>query len=296
MCDAIFAFGQRGGHYLQCPSKRDRNKLPQRLQRLLSSNDVAHIYHVTLGYHDSFLITYRDRHGEDHIASHGLPHDLTNFLHTKDRSIPHLQLTLGPQNSSFFIGDGTSYLWLGLPTPLLYALESRIRNGAFTDKPRIVALGADDNFILITENHAAVWNLPDYRMLSRMLNYARTQQRGIEEVTEVVLHAYRYQGFVALSRNGTLLYENLPEWSLTALDRMKESFVSDSNAVSPGTRKMEAIRPSARERELKKVAEFKTKWDDRTDSMERRAKAKGLKLSLSLSIGGGGGVKTGKFW
>lgn len=175
---------------------------------------------------------------------------------------------------------------MNLPPRLLRKLQARIENGAWTDKPRIVALGADDNFLLITENHAAIWDLAHYHTLSQMLEYSRTQERGIEEVVSVVLHPYRYHGFVAQSKNGTLLYENLSQWSMAGLEGMKAPIERDSGEVELRRRQTSVQRRS--ERVLQQQASFSRKWNDKTHEFERKAKAKGLNLSLSLSIGPGG--------
>lgn len=171
---------------------------------------------------------------------------------------------------------------MNIPRLLLEKLQVRIQNGAFTDQPRIVALGTDNDFLLITEQDAAIWDLPNYRMLSQMLDYARTQHRGIEEVANVVLHPYRYQGFVAQSRNGTLLYDNLPQWSMDGLEGMKGASLRDSREADVRRRQ------GSLQRRADDFASRAREWEDRRDTFERRANAKAWKLSLSLNIGSAG--------
>ncbi|KAH7121033.1 hypothetical protein B0J11DRAFT_581794 [Dendryphion nanum] len=296
MGDATFTLGQRGSHYFQCPSRRDYTRLPFKLQQLLTTNHIYRVYHVTLGFEDSFLITYQDRDGRDNMESHGLPDELTSFLYATNsqdvpiRVIPKIRLTLGPNNDSFFVGDGSAYLWLNLPPRLLTALQSRIRDGQWTDRPRLVALGADQNFILITHNSKAVWDLSHYRTLTQMLEFSRTQERGLEEIRQVVLHAYRYQGFIAQNSSANLMWENLPDWSIVALDGMRAPLIRDAREddVRARQRKLQS-RPSFRERPsggLREQATFRREWTERNN--EFKTKAKGMKLSLSLSIGIGG--------
>ena len=193
-------------------------------------------------------------------------------------------------NDSFFVGDGIAYLWMNLPLQLLNALQSRISNGKWVERPRIVALGADQNFVFISSTSSSVWYLPHYRDLSKMLEYARTQERGMENINKVVLHAYRYQGFIAQNTSGQLSYTNLPEWSLTALQGMHTPLLRDSREEEVRNRqRILQSRPSFRERqgpELREQATFRREWDGRNS--EIRAKAKGLRLSLSLNIGVGG--------
>ncbi|KAF2786909.1 hypothetical protein K505DRAFT_288884, partial [Melanomma pulvis-pyrius CBS 109.77] len=231
MCDAIFTFGQSGNHFFQCPSRRDYTRLPNKLQKLLSTNQIRQIHHVTLGFENSFLITWRDRGGEDHIDSHNLPQELTHFLHatsphnTPLRTIPSIRLTLGPYNTSFFAHDGSSYLWLNLPPRLLAALQSRITNNTWHDRPRIVALGCADDFVLVTAAHAAVWQLAHFRALDAMLGRAVARRGGVAEMRDVVLHAYRYQCFIARGADGALVFENLPEHEVEGLRGMVEPLV-----------------------------------------------------------------------
>lgn len=175
--------------------------------------------------------------------------------------------------------DGSSYLWMNLPQPLLSALQSRIKNGSWTDKPRIVALGADGNFLLITEKHAAVWDLSHYRTISSMLEYSRTQDRGIEEIHAGTLHPYRYQCFVAQSRNGTLLHENLPPHQVAGVEGMTAAVMRDTKEAERKA-KVER-RPSLQQR-----ASLTRDWGER--KQEFRAQANGLRLSLSLSVSAAG--------
>ncbi|PSN69507.1 hypothetical protein BS50DRAFT_572632 [Corynespora cassiicola Philippines] len=311
MCDAAFTFGQRGSHFFQSATRREIARLPKKLSLLLNSKQLQKIHHVTLGFENSFLVTWRDIQGGDHIESQGLPQELTTFLYAKNaqnvlvRNIPEIRLTLGPYNASFFVHDAAAYLWMNLPPALLTAIQSRIQNGAWADKPRIVALGADDNFLLVTQRNAAVWDLEHYATLEAMIEFSRTQEHGIEEVGEVVLHAYRYQCFVALSRNGTLLAENLPLHEVQGLDAMREAIVEEAREAAERRvrdrikererlekeRRAEGDRERERERERQRQAKrpllqhqgtFKKEWTGRKH--EFQAKAKGMKLSLSLSV------------
>ncbi|KAF2261243.1 hypothetical protein CC78DRAFT_535794 [Lojkania enalia] len=293
MCDTTFAFGQRGNHFIQCPSRLHHTRLPKKLQSLLSSNQISQIYHVALGCENSFLLAYRDKKGKDHLESQDLPPEISEFIYARNkhnqhlRNIPNLRLTLGPYNTSFFVHDESACLWMNLPLPLLNALQSRIKNGAWIDKPRIVALGASSNFLLITQNHAAFWDLSQYRTLSHMLEFSKTQDHGIQEVKTVILHPYRFQGFVAQSWNGTLIYENLPSEAMGGMNAMRAAIMKDTKEGDRrksdlGAKRGESVqrRPSARKQEI-----LRREWRDRKERF--RAEARGLKLSLSLSISAG---------
>lgn len=171
---------------------------------------------------------------------------------------------------------------MSLPPRLLSALQSRTKDGNWLDKPRIVALGADSNFLLITENHAAVWDLGSYNTISSMLEFSRSQERGIAEVHDITLHPYRYHCFVAQSRNGTLLYENLPPHELPGIEGMKADIQRDTQEVERRARERSRIADVQRRPSLQHQATLRRDWGDRRQ--EFRAQSKGLRLSLSLSV------------
>lgn len=254
------------------------------------------MHHVALGFEDSFLITWRDRDGRDRVNSAGLPDELMDFIYSKNphgqptRNISAIRCVLGAYNSSFFVHDSSAYLWMSIPDGLLSALQARIKNGSWIDKPRIVALGADDNFMLITEKNAAIWDLENYKTASDMLEFSRTQERGIQEIHNVVLHPYRYGCFIAQSKNGTLLHENLPPHQLPGITNMIEPIKRETESAG---RKMVARRESEqrdstqrRPSALQERAKIKREWTEHKQQFT--AQSKGLKLSLSLSIGVGG--------
>lgn len=262
----------------------------------LSSAQLQQVHHVALGFEDSFLITWRDQDGSDRINSIGLPDELTTFLYSKNsqgqpnRNIPAIRCVLGPHNSSFFVHDSSAYLWMSIPKGLLHALQARIKDGSWIDKPRIVALGADDNFLLLTENNAAIWDLDNYKTISDMLEFTRTQERGIREIRNIVLHPYRYGCFIAHSKNGTLLHENLPPHQVAGLTSMIGPITQDTERFG---KKMVPRRDSEKRDDmqrrpsmLQERARVKREWSEHKQQFT--AQSKGLKLSLSLSIGVGG--------
>jgi hypothetical protein len=225
--------------------------------------------------------------------------EVTNFLYARTprgtllRNLPSILLTLGPYNTSFFVTDGSAYLWMNLPSLLLSALQSRITNRTWVDKPRLVALGADANFLLLTENHAAVWDLTNYATLSQMLEFSKTQLGGIEEVGNVALHAYRYQCFVAQSRNGTFLYENIAPHEVAAAQPMQTAVLKATKAVEmsrQNKRRMIVERRSIsfaeRRPSLRPQVNVRGEFSEGGERHEVKAQthAKGLKLSLSLSV------------
>jgi hypothetical protein len=174
-------------------------RLPGKLSSLLSSVELGKVYHVALGFEDSFLITWRDKAGQDHIDSQSLPLELQEFLYARNnqrrlvRNIANIRCSLGPYNSSFFAHDGSAYRWMNLPTTLVSALQARIKDGNWIDRPRLVALGANDNFcmpiasaaLLPRHEMARLYTktsrptlLPAYKLC--MPQYYRTHKRPIE--------------------------------------------------------------------------------------------------------------------
>jgi len=228
-----------------------------------------------------------------------------NFLYAKDekdqlvRTLSSLRLTLGPYNTSFFVTDGSACLWMNLPPLLLSALQSRIKNGNWIDKPRMVALGADQNFLLVTQKHAAVWDLGNYATISKMLEFSKTQPSGIEEMHCITLHAYRYHCFIAQSRNGTILYENIPPHELAAVQAMQPVILQDTSVVEMKAKERERRLVVERRPSLRHQASLRSEFGQGEKRQEIRAQkqSNGLRLSLSLSVsarGLAGGLGLGR--
>jgi hypothetical protein len=234
--------------------------------------------------------------GQDHIDSQGLPIELQNFLYARDtqqslvRHISSLRCTFGPYNASFFAHDGSAFRWMNLPTDLTSALQSRIKNGTWIDRPRFVSLGANENFVLITEKHAAVWDLENYKTVSDLMTVSGRRESGISEIISIVLHAYRFESFVAQSRNGTLTYENMPPHVLPGLEAMVAPIMRDTKEMErkPLTR-IASDKPGSLQRKssnLQQRAQLRREWSERKHQFT--AQSKGVKLSLSLNITAGG--------
>lgn len=271
-------------------------RLPQKLLNLITSAQLKQIYHVCLGCEDSFLLTWRDTSGQDRIDVSGLPSDLIEFLYKRDaqrrlvREIPDIRCVLGPYNSSFLAHDGSAYAWLNLPEKLLHALQSRIKDGKWADRPQVVALGADGNFILSTEKNSVIWHLDQYRSVSKYLSSIRERPQEVSKIRQVVLHPYRFQASIIHLQGGGLVADNLPPPAITGFELMKEAALRDTTATrrkplarqaSEGKAPMQR-KPSV----LQQRAQMRREWSNH--SQEFSAQAKGLKVSLSLNISLGG--------
>lgn len=270
-------------------------RLPRKLATLLASSQVQQIHHVTLGFEDSFLLTWRDKDAQDHINSSGLPEELVEFLYARNnqgrpmRNIPAIRCVLGPYNGSFFAHDSAAYLWMSIPQDLLSALQGRIKNGSWTDRPRIVSLGADENFILITEKNKAIWDLENCKELSDFLESSRAQNRGIQDIAHITLHPYRYGCFVLNNQAGTLRFSNLPPHQLPGLEKMLTPLARDTEqAKTKKTVQRSESSPHAplqrKPSALQERARVRREWTEHRQQFT--AQSKGLKLSVSFSIGG----------
>lgn len=124
-------------------------------------------------------------------------------------------------------------------------------------------------------------------MLAKMLEYSRTQERGIQEVENVVLHPYRYQCFVAASRGGMVISENLPGHEISDVDDIKEAVKRDAE-ISAERERLEERKRNARSRTLTQQAVLKREWSNQKEQLRKEAGEYKLKLSLSLSISAGG--------
>ncbi|KAF2489273.1 hypothetical protein BU16DRAFT_519161 [Lophium mytilinum] len=284
--DNFITFGQRGGYYFGCESKQCHGSTPKKLRDVLESDDTTEVYHVTLGAASSFLITYKAKGGSVKIQSDGLPIHLETFLSERDRydryarDLRNIRVTLGPENSSWYATDGKSWMWQNLPRNLESALHSQKSSaGSWTSPPRIVALGADSDFLLITENNAAFWSLNQYRTLRKMIQFSKTQVSGISAIKDVVLHSYRYQCFVAESSNGTLISENVPPHSQRDIDAFRQ-------ALKVAAERKLYRTPSRASPPLQ--ATLRREWTDHArqtgDDLAREIKLK-MKVNVSISAG-----------
>jgi len=125
---------------------------------------------MSLGSNGSFVFSYKPKSGgATRVISKGIPTILSDWLYEKDangecaRHFHSLNISLGPGNNSFWATDGNSAKWTNLPEPLQKAITANLKDGAWIDAPRIVSLGVDGDYIMITTNHAASWRLNHYK-------------------------------------------------------------------------------------------------------------------------------------
>lgn len=263
------------------------NRIAKKLARFLSNEQLKQVHHVTLGFEDSFLLIWRDTNGKDRAEASGLPAELVEFIFARNRDVPKIRCCLGPYNESFFVHDGASYLWKNLPQKLVSTLQKNIKDGSWADQPRLVSLGADGNFLMITENDAAVWDLRNYKPLVALL-----EKGTMSEVHNLILHPYRFHTFVLQSKDGKLTYENIPPHELPGVQAMLEPILNDTKDAQ--TRQLtrresgKTAGPQTRPSVLQQRAQLRREWSEH--SREFSTQAKGVKLSFSLSVNLGGGL------
>jgi len=105
-----------------------------------------------------------------------IPTSLKAFLfETKSgslvRNLNALRISFGTSTGSFYASDGCSWRWDNLPPPLQSALLARRGfGGTWRDPPRLVSLGADGDFILLTVGNGYTMRLTKYPELDVMFD------------------------------------------------------------------------------------------------------------------------------
>jgi hypothetical protein len=142
-------------------------------------------------------------------------------------------VSLGPYNSSWWATDGISCCWFNLPKSLVVAIESRRKPGGdFTDPPRLVTLGAQDSYLMLTEANCCVYSLtPSYRNLNVLLESMRDSAARFSVVHNVTLDAYRLQSFVLQSKNGCVFAGTVAPHAAEAIAEIVRTIKADTDAL-----------------------------------------------------------------
>lgn len=175
---------------------------------------------------------------------------------------------------------------MNLPPNLLLALQDRIQDGSWIDRPRLVALGSSDNFVLITEKHTAIWNLEYYKAIASFLRSLSSQEGGISGVHSIVLHSYRFGSFITQLSDGKLIHENLPAHSISGLQAMYTPILQDMRAAErkPLARRESSFKNDVvrRQSNLQQRAQLRRDWGEHKQQFT--AQTRGMKVSMSLSV------------
>jgi hypothetical protein len=114
-----------------------------------------------------------------------IPTLLQTFLYETEfgslvRDLNTLRVSFGTSTGSFYATDGSSWQWDNLPPSLEAALLERGHpNGVWRDPPRLVSLGADGDFILLTVGNGYTMRLTKYPELDVTFDkYIETIGRG----------------------------------------------------------------------------------------------------------------------
>ena len=86
------------------------------------------------------------------------------------RDLTRLHVSLGHCATSFWAADGESYIWDGLPKELEESLASLRNPDGWQRTPKLVVLGADEDFFLMTDDGFYAWELKNYAELDTVLN------------------------------------------------------------------------------------------------------------------------------
>lgn len=96
------------------------------------------------------------------------------------RKLEKLQIVLGPYNESFYASDGAYFRWRNVPAGLEAAFaERRKTGGGWTATPRLVVLGAMQDFFMVTEYNGGSWSLSNHQVLQGVINAVKEKDGGL---------------------------------------------------------------------------------------------------------------------
>lgn len=110
------------------------------------------------------------------VESANIPNLLEAFLYERKsgrlvRNLETLRVSFGTSSGSFYATDGSTWQWNNLPPSMQAALSvRRDTRGGWRDPPRLVSLGADGDFILLTVGNGYTMQLTNYPVLDEAFN------------------------------------------------------------------------------------------------------------------------------
>ena len=180
-------------------------------------------------------------------GSKDLPDKLQSFLFERNqnghlvRKVDKLRVSLGPYNNSWWATDGANWKWNTLPAELNKALGQRRKpGGGWTTTPRLVSLGSNDNFILITEGGGGVWQLSSYPKLKSLVEAVmKAKPNGTFEIFHnLYLSPYRLNCFILQNRDGTTMASSLPPHVESAFTTIQAAVKEDTMQAQSVSRRM----------------------------------------------------------
>jgi hypothetical protein len=108
-------------------------------------------------------------------VSRNIPPDLKTWLFEKDasgscvRDFSNLYVSLGPDGQAYWATDKKRYIWRGLPAQLESGISGLLKDGKWSETPRLVTLGFGGDYFMLTENNACHWLLTNYKELNSVM-------------------------------------------------------------------------------------------------------------------------------
>lgn len=239
MCDTVFTIGQRGGYLFHSPSDWKYAWLPEKVATLFSENKIGKVYCLTLGMGHSFFLAYKERGSNtNRILADGLPKSLTEFLYERDvqgfaaRTIPSLQVSLGPYNKSWWATDGVKWKWYNLPAELTKEIgKIQRQGGGWTVTPRFVSLGVGGDYIMLTDANGGTYNLSNYRELHALIVALSAQDaNGLSLIHRLYLSPYVLQCAILEATHGMMIGYNVPARYKASFDAIVAAVKKDTTA------------------------------------------------------------------
>ena len=78
------------------------------------------------------------------------------------RDWENLTISLGSDGKAFWARDGKTIIWGDLPPDLNTTVSNLLKNGEFTDCPRLITFGVEDNYFMLTTKNMCHWKLGHY--------------------------------------------------------------------------------------------------------------------------------------
>lgn len=166
----------------------------------------------------------------------GLPENLGAWVGTQDtqgfstRKISQLRISLGPADASYWVTDGGPCQWYNVPDGLDAALKKRKSpEKGWTDRPRLVSIGAGGNWVLITQANKASWAIDErYSHLKELLQIIKQNHEqggvGFAIVQDIVLNPNVENHAVLVYTNGIVQCTRVPAGAKTDTTTIVDAF------------------------------------------------------------------------
>jgi hypothetical protein len=116
------------------------------------------------------------------LVSWNIPPALKTWLFEKDatgkciRDFSNLYVSLGPDGKAYWATDKKRYVWASLPAQLETAISGLLKDGKWSETPRLVTLGFGGDYFMLTENNACHWLMTNYGELNSAMSAFREKR------------------------------------------------------------------------------------------------------------------------